>query len=317
VSFYINYALRQNTKKAYATQQRTFITLCGRFGIDPERPLTEPDLCLVVATFASEGHKITTVPGFVAAIAHHALSRHLGPLPRGYQYDQMMAGLRNYFGNQNVATPKAALTMSDLLAFLPFFDRSTFEGARDWCACILAFFGLLRVNEYMGSGLRMKDVSQHSWGISLHITYSKTSLIPARVDIASRADELCPSRALAGYLWFFANYTALPSRPTDPLFITHLPHARFAPMTDTEFIARIRDVIRTARPDYDVSHYAGHSFRRGGTSALKLAGVSDSIIQQHGRWKSDAYRAYIDSSNNIAVRLLATQALSASSGSRG
>jgi hypothetical protein len=317
VNFYINYALRQNTKRTYATQLRIFTALCSRFGIDPALPLTEHELCLIVATFASEGHKITTVPGFVAAISHHALCRGLGPLPRGSQYDQMMAGLRNYFGHQNVSTPKAALTMSDLLAFLPFLDRSTFEGARDWCACTLAFFGLLRVNEYMSGGLRMKDVSQHSWGVSITITYSKTSLIPARVDISSRADALCPSSALAGYLQFFTMYTGLPKSPTDPLFITRLPTAAFAPMTDAEFIARIRDVIRAARPGYDASHYAGHSFRRGGTSALFLAGVSDSIIQQHGRWKSDAYRAYIDSPNNIALRLLATMALPGSSGSRG
>ena len=59
---------------------------------------------------------------------------------------------------RNIAVPKVALTMADLTAFYPYFDRSTFEGARDWCACVLAFFGLLRVGEYTDGRLRMQDV---------------------------------------------------------------------------------------------------------------------------------------------------------------
>ena len=80
-------------------------------------------------------------------------------------------------------------------------------------------------------------------------------------------------------------------------------------MADTEFIAVIRGLLQRAYPGSDAAQYAGHSFRRGGTSALKLAGVSDSIIQQHGRWRSDVFRDYIDVEHNIALRLLATQSL--------
>jgi hypothetical protein len=227
----------------------------------------------------------------------------------------MLAGVRNYFGPQNVAVSKVAFTMADLLAFHPFLDHSTFEGARDWCACTLAFFGLLRVGEYTDGRLRMQDVRLTPWGVSLTIPFSKTSLIPTRVDVVSRPDALCPARALTVYLSFFSAYPALPQQPSDPLFISRLPSG-FTPMTPVEFINRVRAILRVALPGRDPNCYAGHSFRRGGTTALKLAGVSDSIIQQHGRWKSDAYRAYIDSDNNLTTRLLATQALNAPSHSQ-
>jgi hypothetical protein len=87
-------------------------------------------------------------------------------------------------------------------------------------------------------------------------------------------------------------------------------------MSDMEFITIVRRLMQRASPGCDPTQYAGHSFRRGGTSALKLAGVADSIIQLHGRWRSDAYRAYIDVDHNIALRLLATQALPSVSSAR-
>ena len=79
--------------------------------------------------------------------------------------------------------------------------------------------------------------------------------------------------------------------------------------TDAEFITRLRELIVTAFPDRDPSRYASHSFRRGGASALQLAGVPAAVIQKHGRRTSDAFRAYMDAASNPALRLIATRAL--------
>ena len=43
-------------------------------------------------------------------------------------------------------------------------------------------------------------------------------------------------------------------------------------------------------------HYSGHSFRRGAATSAREAGLSDDEIQFLGRWKSDSYKLYIDSS---------------------
>ena len=40
--------------------------------------------------------------------------------------------------------------------------------------------------------------------------------------------------------------------------------------------------------------YAGFSLRRGGALSMALAGVPDRVIRAVGRWKSYAYRIYID-----------------------
>ena len=275
--------------------------------MDPNSPLSERDLCCAVATFA-RSHKVTTVAGFVAAVANRAHSLGHGELPRHELFRRVMRGIENFHADQ-VAKPKTAITMADLLAFHTLLDHSTFEGARNWCACTLAFFGLLRINEYTNGHLRHRHVQHTAAGVMLTIAYSKTSLPPARVDVASRTDVLCPSRALSQYLAFFSAYPGLPHNPDDALFITRRIPAGFRPMSDMEFKAIVRSLLQRASPGCDLTQYAGHSFRRGGTSALKLAGVADSIIQLHGRWKFDAYRAYIDVDHSIALRLLATQAL--------
>jgi hypothetical protein len=272
VDFFIGYSLRLNTKKNYAAQQRTFVDICRQHGIDPFRPLSEDSLCLVVAVFAATGHKVTTIPGFVASVANFALNNSLGPLPHGSRYDQLMAGIRNFYGPHNVAVPKTAFSMSNLTAFHAHLNLSSFEDARDWCACLLAFFGLLRIGEYADSGLRQRDVRLTPHGVSLTIPYGKTSLVPMPVDISRRDDILCPARAVSGYLAFFRAYPSLPQRPADRFFISRVA-AALQPMTAVEFINRVRSLMRVATPGLDPAAYAGHSFHRGGTTALRLAGV--------------------------------------------
>lgn len=260
-----------------------------------------------MATFA-RSHKVTTVPGFISALSNRAHTLGHGALPRGELLRRVLRGINNFHADQ-VPRPKKAITLDDLVAFHGLINHSSFEGARDWCACTLAFFGLLRINEYANGHLRHQDVATDARSVVLTILYSKTSLLPAHVHIASRADVLCPLRAVTAYTAFFKAYTSLPQRRSDPFFVTRRTATSYHPMTDAEFIAVVRTLTQLAAPHSDSSLYAGHSFRRGGTSALKLAGVDDSTIQRHGRWKSDVYRNYIDVDHNIALRLLATQSI--------
>jgi hypothetical protein len=83
--------------------------------------------------------------------------------------------------------------------------------------------------------------------------------------------------------------------PDSPMFISRLRDGRpvIEPMTDADLIANVRRLIRAALPGREPRQYAGHSFRRGGATALALVGVLVARIQRHGRWTSEAYKAYI------------------------
>jgi hypothetical protein len=308
VDFFRGFALTSNTVKSYRSQYTAFVSICDTYGVDSSRPLDELDLCLVMSVYA-DSHKITTAPLFISALAHYTRLVFNADLPRNRLYQETRRGLDNFYGNTNVSTHKTALTQADLVEFDRQLDTRYFEHARDWCACLLAFFGLLRINEYMNSGLRMRHVTLTAYSVDITVYRSKTTHIEAVVSITARGDTLCPVRALSHYLGFF-KALHLPHRPEDPLFVTRLQDGTsVVSMSTDEFITRVRALITSAFPDRDATRYAGHSFRRGGASALQLAGVPAALIQRHGRWTSDAYRTYIDSVNSPAMRLLATRSL--------
>jgi hypothetical protein len=302
VRFYSNLALRPNTVKTYASQHRSFLGICMACSVNPLTALTENHLCLVVIIYAKT-HKITTVPGFVSALANFASQHNHPPLPRNKLYERVTAGLNNFYGDTNVSVPRKALTLSDLCAFYAAIDHGSFSGARDWCACLFAFFGLLRINEYTNAGLQAQHVNHTQWGISLTIPFSKTQLHKSHVDIVRRGDELCPVRAHLRYRALVpsalntpeaAYFLASPSTPT--------------PLTDGDFIRRVRALVKSTLK-CDPAPYAGHSFRRGGTTALAMAGVPEATIAAHGRWSSLAYRMYYDVQHLSSVRQMASAAL--------
>ena len=42
----------------------------------------------------------------------------------------------------------------------------------------------------------------------------------------------------------------------------------------------------------DPAAFANHSLRAGGTTDLLAAGVSETVVQKMGRWKSDTFKIY-------------------------
>lgn len=167
-------------------------------GIDPSVPLSELHLCGVCITYTHQ-HRITGLPGFVSAIADYARRCGFPDLPRGRTFDRVKAGLLNYYGDTNYSRPARGITVQDLYIIRRHINLDTFADARDWCAALFAFFGLLRVKEYTCSGLKRRHVTEHEWGIDLAVPFSKTSLIPTAVAIVKRDDGLCPVEAHQAY----------------------------------------------------------------------------------------------------------------------
>ena len=198
--------------------------------------------------------------------------------------------------------------MADLTAIGRLLDDRYFEHARDWCALLMAFFGLLRISEYMDAGLRVRHVRLTAAGLDVTVYKSKTAAAPHTISVSARSDSLCPERAFRRYADFLSRL-GLSSKPDDALFLHRFDNQAVVPMTSAQFIERLRSYIRSAFPNRDVSLYAGHSLRRGGATTLILAGVPAAVIKAHGRWASDTYERYYDDAHSQEVRLAATRAL--------
>ena len=159
MSTFGSFALRSGTLHSYATQTRALERLATSYGIDLSKPLSELDLCILISVYATT-HKVTSLTTFVSAVAHDARRRfgQDATLPRHGLYRQTRAGIEKFYGDTATPTPKALVYLDDLCTFARLLPRHTFEGARDGCACLLAFYGLLRIREYMDAGLRICDV---------------------------------------------------------------------------------------------------------------------------------------------------------------
>jgi hypothetical protein len=92
-----------------------------------------------------------------------------------------------------------------------------------------------------------------------------------------------------------------PRPPDAPMFCNQ----DGSPLQHSTFVASLRMLLTAA--GFDSSQYAGHSFRRGAASSAAAAGFTEFEIQQLGRWRSDAYKLYIDASRprllNLSARL--------------
>ena len=75
------------------------------------------------------------------------------------------------------------------------------------------------------------------------------------------------------------------ARISEPMFIRE----NGTPLTRVYLVAAVRSALSQA--GINVQGYSGHSFRIGAAAAA--AGLSDSLIQSLGRWKSSAFMTYI------------------------
>ena len=296
-------ALCANTKLAYSNYHSIFLRFCDANGVNPYSPISEIDLARAAVCYAIS-HKITSLAGYISALANWSESLDLGQLKRGSLYKAVVRGLNNYYAQFSAPKQKRALTLADLALLRRDCesDSDRFAGARDWCMYLFAFFGLLRVSEFCSAALMVRDVDVTQSAVALTVQFSKTSLLPAPVLICARKDILCPVAAAEEYIELVPNRLWFPSLPFFRDNQNQSP-----PPSVRSIISSLRSRLGRVRPAIDPSEWAGHSFRRGGASALQLAGVPEALIQAHGRWRSQAYRRYFEGTQ--LQRLIPTRAL--------
>lgn len=136
------------------------------------------------------------------------------------------------------------------------------------------------------STLLVSDISVDSRDdpqvLFVHLRYSKTDPfgVGVRLHLGRTGDAtLCPVASVLGYL-------AIRPGTQGPLFV--FQDGR--PLSRALLVKHVREVL--SQVGMDIAGYSGHSFRIGAASTAASAGISDSLIQTLGRWKS-AVTTYI------------------------
>ena len=172
--------------------------------------------------------------------------------------------------------------------------QSTFDDMMLWAAFCLDFFGFMRAGEFtcpsrqafLPHMLTPADISVDSHSsptiMAVHLRQSKTDQFGAGMTLylGRTGDKLCPVAAVLAYL-------AIRPSSAGPLFIC----ADGSTLSRPKLVRYLRQALKEA--GIDAAPFSGHSFRIGAATTAARQGLSDSLIQTLGRWKSSAFTSYI------------------------
>lgn len=285
--------------KTYDSGIRMFVRCMCQYGIHPF-PAVQFKLCLFAAwrVFVKRV-KFNTLRSNISAIRSYHVdvgdSLDLAEMP-GFQ--RVLRGVKRFLG---ISTDnRVAITPIILSSMFRFLDRRTVRGALFRAAFSMAVFGLLRCSEFAwtssddpaklllcSSVLFCADES----GVKINVNASKTDFFRKGcvIRIGCRCHPSSPNRICAVHE--LKNYLSMRGGlPNDPLFRLDGCILNRKMVTD-------EIVSLCGKCGLDKNVFKSHSFRKGGATALKNAGVTDSVIQVMGRWLSKAYQLYVQFSD--------------------
>lgn len=288
--------MASSTASVYASGWKRFLAFCNQFGLQP-LPLNESTLCRFVAFLAGESLCFQTITSYLSACCFHQILAGL-PDPSLSAFPQLGYVLKG--ARRSASSPRLRrlpVTPDLLRAILASWSDAplSFDRTMLWAAFCLGYFAFLRAGEFTCPSIRKFDsssmlavgdisVDSHTDPRCLRVYLKRSKCDPFGAGIPVYVGRtflpLCPVAAVLAYL------ALRPSAP-GPLFIyedgTSLSRERLS----TSFSQALKSAGVAG------VGFSGHSFRIGAATAAAKAGVSDSLIQTLGRWKSSAFTAYI------------------------
>ena len=226
------------------------------------------------------------------------------------QLQRMVRRIKRYMGEKD-RKPKLPITFAILCRLVALHPAPSSIGNLNYIATIcLAVPAFLRCGEFTVIKATSFDPAAHltrscaifqpSFGspryIMLSLPSSKTDPFCKGISLyisAAPGSPTCPVTCLKRL------YLTDPQPPESPLFVGH----DGAPLLCVDLLRRLREDL--TQLGFQPSQFAGHSFWRGGASSAAAAGFSDFELQQLGRWRSDAYKLYIEPNKDRLLSLSA------------
>ena len=179
----------------------------------------------------------------------------------------------------------------------------SFDRIMLWAAFSLAFFAFLRAGEftcpYLASFNKPVMLAVGDVAVDSHTQPSYVRLKRSKNDpfgqgvtlyVGWSHKNLCAVSAVLAYL-------AIRSPAPGPFFIFEDGGVQSRQWLVTELSTALQEI------GLDPSPYKGHSFHIGAATAAAKAGLSDSLIQTLGRWKSSAFKLYVRTSKEQICRV--------------
>ena len=326
-----NHSLAANTWASYATAERHLNRAAKATGVPMECPLSLRSTLAYVGYLLSpkseggRGLKGVSVEKYLSALRIiHMKKGYFEPwirpeiislITRGAkQRDQVIKRLSGK-KSKHAMTPQLMWELKKQLngARLPISRKRII-----WATATIAFAGSLRVHELLAreqikfdpssvmlSGAikvkKFKVQGREEDTLSLYIAHPKEDKLAEGVviDLFQTQDFMCPIKAYRNW----QKDKGVKLTPQKPLFRLESGRSYTGKLFNKDIRSLMKRVI-----DYDSSPITAHSFRRGLATFMAKEGYSDHDIMTIGRWKSQAFKAYIAAPRVIRGKLAAALA---------
>jgi hypothetical protein len=274
------------TLNTYRAVWQSLSKFLHSLNLTPNLPLSADHLLLYIAHMHINGFAASTIASHCSAIGFvHTINSLDNPSlhPTVTKIVKRLTSLRP----PDCRQPISIDLLEKLLSCLPVTCSSSYQVSLYSAMFVIAFFALLRISEFTIDRkghhvIMLRDVSVSCHFISLTIRSFKHSSGPVTVCLKTRNDNLCPVKVLKQFL---AKRGFIPG----PLFA----YPNGEGIQRAVFTRQLKTCI-AFYPEFS-NNIKSHSFRIGGATYIAQQGASDEQIRRAGRWRSNAFRAYIRS----------------------
>lgn len=279
------------TKRAYASDWRSFEAWCGARGAEP-LPLAPVAVATYLRELFVEGLKVRTIMrAYAGLVFKHRTSGHDW---RGSDLiDETLRGIRNTRAEMGeTTTKKAAITREILLEIVSKLDLATLPGVRDHAVLTLGWTGCARRSEI--AELLVGDIHFTPEGMVIRPRKTKTDQEGKDTEKGipfARDRLLCATLAVQAWL-------AQSAIASGPLFrgFTLAGGLRDGAISGNSIAVIVKKAIR--RAGIDPARFAGHSLRSGFITSAVHADVPEHVIAtQSGHRSVATLRGYVRHAN--------------------
>ena len=264
----------------------------------PVFPSTQSMLTRFIAYLFLQKFSPSTIASYISAIGFGHKARMLSDPTSSFIVKKILKGAEKLKVKVDCRLPITGEILVRLVNAIPLVISNLYFQSLMRAMFLIAFYAFLRIGEITVS--KQKDRSKvlqisntnfsfhcnKLFGVSLVLTqYKHSEAHPKTLSILRDEQNLyCPVMALKSYL-------DLSQHTSGPLF--QFPDGDA--VTHNYFSSTLRSILQFC--NFDPNLYKGHSFRIGAATVAASKGIPLSVIQNMGRWKSDALKHYIRLNN--------------------
>ena len=285
----IQASLSENTKHTYQTALRNFNRYRETYALALSWPIPIQHIILYIAFCFEKNYSPATIMAYMSGISFfHKINGYPDP-SNNFAVQKMLEGCKRSRKSKDLRSPISLSMLNSILLALKHICYSEYETILFKTVFSMAYFGLFRVSELVGTNLHDRALTKNdvvlernASAVLIQLRVTKTNQIGSPTSI--RISQNTENSVMFGLL---KTYMSL--LPTKAYFF--FCHADKKPLTRYQFSSVLSKACKLT--GFSSKTIKSHSFRIGRATDLAIRNVPDDVIKQLGRWSSNSYARYI------------------------